>query len=331
MRIAIFLSTLGGSPLVVGLERGLKQLGHHVEVYRHGIGYDLILMFNQTSHNPSYVYPEFPPGSTPIAFIDSAEYGYFKRLPRVVEHYKNTFSLGSLGHDTKNAGQQLRLKEYLQGRSFPYFIREHLKLVEFPACYHPIDYPLYASSACPQEPDREEYLARSEDLFVSWGGSHPWRNNLTAVLRACEGVTSSIHVIGEGGAQRIPQMEYFRRTRAAKCSVSFDGYGSGSFRMTEVLVRALLLMGPLSIRTREPLIDGIHCVEYSVESDGETFLSTNLAEKLKSVIENPNGSFGIYRAGYWHCNQHYSERATAEYVLRTVSVHDYTKPTPLEW
>jgi len=331
MRIAILLSSLGSSPLVVGLERGLKQLGHHVESYRQGTGYDLILVFNMCAHDSNYCYPGFPPETAPIAFIDTAEYGYFKRLPGVARDYKNTFAPGAMSHPTKNHEQQTRLRQFLEGRSFPYFLREHVKSIEFPACYHPIDYPLHHLSVCREEPDREEYLARTEDLFVSWGGSHPWRNNLTAVLRACGGIKSSISVIGENGAPRIPQLEYFRRTRAAKCSVSFAGYGSGSFRVTEVLVRTLLLMGPLSIRTREPLVDGVTCIEYSVESDGETFLGTNLADKLKSVIENPNGSFGVFRAGYWHCMQNFSERSTAEYVLRTVDAHDFTKPTPLEW
>jgi hypothetical protein len=183
MTIAFLLSTLGGSPLQSGLERGFTQLGHNVITYMPNRAYDLVIVFNQTAHNPNYEYPQFPHRRTPLAFIDSAEYGYFKRLPGVVHNYANTFSPGSLVHDTKNSAQQGLLMCYLRGKSFPYFIREFSKHVNFPSGYHPIDYPLYHHSVCNHAPNREEYLKRDLDLFWRWGGSHPWRMNITQALR----------------------------------------------------------------------------------------------------------------------------------------------------
>lgn len=345
MRIGILLSTLGGSPLQVGLERGLLALGHRVEAYHEGRGgYDLLLVFNQTAHTTQYHYPMFPVNPGPVAFIDTAEFGYFTRLPDRYRRYANTFAPAAMAHDTKNKREQERLRGFLEGRSFPYFLREFHKCIDWPAGYHPIDYPLYLYSEEPRLPDREEYLKRDLDLFVSWGASHPWRLHITEALRRAN-TKCEIQVIGESltpqqgraeverGAcvvQRMPQPLYFERTRAAKCSVSFDGYGSGSFRVTEVLVRTLLLQGPLSIHRYAPLVDGVHCREYRVESDGETFVGTDVAQVLRRALDDPEGSYAMYEAGYAHCLTHYTERATAQYVLDVAERHDWTRSTVLD-
>jgi hypothetical protein len=332
VRIGILLSTMGGSPLQVGLTRGLMELGHEVYAYEPWIGFDLVLVFNQCAHTTDYVYPEFPAAHVPIAFVDTAEYGYFKRLPGTIRDYANAFSPGSMTHDTKNAHEQTRLRQFLEGRSFPYFLREHSRYIEFPAEYHPIDYPLYALSVCNERPDREEYMRRDLELFVSWGASHPWRMHITEALRACN-TKCEIRVLNDQAGElvpRMPQGEYFQRTRGAKASVSFDGYGSGSFRMTEVLVRTLLLQGPLSIRTRAPLLDGVTCVSYDVQSDGEEFVGTNVGARLCEALADPDGSFGIYERGYDHCLTHLTERATAQYLLDVVHAHDWNKPTIID-
>lgn len=329
MKIGFFLSTLGGSPLVVGLERGLRALGHHVEAYRHGHGYELVLVVNQTAHVTSYVYPEFPPANIPIAFIDSAEFGVWSRLPDRVHRFANTFAEGAMNHDTKNLHEQTRLRMFLEGRSFPYFIREYSKFLDYPEHYHCIDYPSYASSECHEVPNREEYLRRDLDLFVSWGASHPWRLPITEALRGCH-TKCEIHVLGENGTPRMHQPTYLAKTRSAKCSVSSSGYGSSSFRLHEVLGRCLLLQGPLEIKMREPLIDGVHCVEFQIESEGENFLSTNICQKLRESLADPDRSFTIYETGYWHCRNKLSETAAAAYVLDVVSKHDWRTPTKLD-
>lgn len=328
MKIGFFLSSTGGSPLQVGLERGLRELGCEVEDYKPGEGYDLIAIFNQAAHC-AYHYPEFPKENTPVAFVDSAEYGFFKRLPGVAHGYHNTFSKGALAHDTKIASEQWKLKRFLEGRSFPYFIREYLKFLKFPDSYHPIDYPLYALSWCATPPNREEYLRRQQDLFVSWGLSHPWRNNLTAEMRSMP-IRSQILVLEENGTPRMPQGEFFARTSGAKCSVSFDGYGSSSFRLTEVLIRAVLLRGPLSMRCRADLTDGVNCVDYQVTNNGENYIASNLRQKIEEVLGDPERAFRIYEAGYHHCMDHLTERATADYFLNTVVAHDWNTPTPLD-
>lgn len=329
MKIALFLSNFGGSPLVVGLQRGLVQLGHTVEQYRHGHGYDLVLIVNQTAHVTNYVYPTFPPSWLPIAFIDCAEYGSSKRYPDIAHDYANTFSPGSMAHDTKNRHEQARLRHFLEGRSFPYFLREFSKYVEWPANYSAIDYPAYLHSECHESPDRSEYLRREPDIFVSWGASHPWRLPITEALRACN-VKGEIHVLEQNGATRLAQQIYFPKTRAAKCSVSFDGYGSGSFRMTEVLMRTLLLQGPMHILTRAPIVSGVTCREYSIESNGPEFISTNIGDVLRSALADPDGSFEIYERGYHHCHQFLSERATSKYVMDTIAAHNWSQPTQLD-
>jgi hypothetical protein len=348
LRIGIFLSSLGGSPLQGGIERGLASMGHTVEPYNPACGYDLVLVFQQTAHDPSYRFPaRFPPVHLPIAFIDNSEHGYFTRLPDRAKEFAFSFTDTVMRQSTKNYDEQVRLRDYLTGKSFPYFLREMSKHVQYPAAYHPIDYPLYHLSQCDMRPDRDEYLRRDLDLFSAWGESHPFRVHLGQAMRDAH-VKSEITVIDRGAIVRrdpdtglcydaqgrvcfVEQAAYFNRMRAAKCSVSYDGYGSSSFRLHEIMVRTVPVIGPLSIVIREPLIDGVHCRYFAVEQAGEVYYGTNLAEVIREVVADPEGSFELYRAAYDHCMEFWTERATAAYLLDTVAAHDYSRETPLEF
>ncbi len=229
-------------------------------------------------------------------------------------------------HDTKNTQQQMRLRNYLNGKSFPYFLREFSKYVQYPQGFYPIDYPLYMYSECDIKPNREEYLQRAKDLFVSWGASHPWRVPLTHQLRTCP-VKGDVLLLEENGTPRMPQRDYFERTREAKVGVSYDGYGSSSFRLTEVLVRSLLLAAPLHIIRHAPLVNGVHFMEYSVASRGEEFQGSNICETLMEALANPERSYEMYERGYYHCYDNYTETATAQYVLDVVAKHDWQTTT----
>jgi hypothetical protein len=331
LRIGIFLSTLGGSPLQGGIERGLSQLGHTVERYRHNCPFDLVIIFNQTAHCPNYVYPDFPGNSIPLAFVDSSEYGYFSRLPDRYIDYWNGLTDKAISHDTKNYAEQKRLRDFLTGRSFPYFLREFSKYHEYPAGYYGVDYPLYYQSHCAKEPNREEYLRRPLDLYCSWGASHPWRLNLTDELRAVN-VRSEIGIIEQNGHTRTPQFGpggYFEKMESAFCCPNHDGYGSSGFRLTECLVRCTALVGPLTMRMRDPLVDGETAIFYDIQSNGTEYVSSNIVERLQWIVDNREESFEIYRNGYTHCNERWTERAVAEYLLNTVTSHDYSQPTEI--
>lgn len=319
MHVGFVLSNLGGSPLQVGLERGLIELGHKVTYGTQEC--DVRLVFNQCAHDTGYVYPEFPDDRTPIAFIDTAEYGprsYGKHAD-----YWNAFAAASMVHDTKSCAEQHRLKRWLEGRSFPYFVREFYRDVEFPPAYHPIDYPLPQTSQCARRPNRDEYLSRTVPVACLWGESNQGRVPISAALRTIPG--ADVYVIERDGP-RLPQREYFRRIEAARCSVNFDGYGSSSFRLPEVLVRTVLLRGPLRIRMREPLIGGETCVDFAVFHET---LPNDLLHWQWRIMDNPEWAFSVYERGYDHCMTHYTEKATAQYVIDTIERHDWSKPTCL--
>lgn len=328
MQIGFYHSNFGGSPLMIGLQRGLESLGHNVTTVNPHGRYDLICVFAQVAHTTNYCYPDFPLDKCPICFIDASEFGYFRRFPEVVREYSHAFAPSSMHHDTKNYEQQLRLKQFLEGRSFVYFLREHSKYIEYPPAFVPIDYPLYALSVCDQRPNREEYLSRSVPFWQSWGASHPWRWGITHALR---GAGYECLVLEENGHPRLNQLQvYFPQMMRARACCSFDGYGSGSFRRTEVLVRTLLLDGPLTIRTYAPLTDGVNVVNYNVESNGEEFISTDIVQKLQAMLDDPERAFQIYSAGFDHCMEYYTEQAYARYLLQKVEAHDYSQVTPLE-
>jgi len=90
------------------------------------------------------------------------------------------------------------------------------------------------------------------------------------------------------------------------------------------------MQGPLSIHTRMPMIDGVHCVYYDVESDGENFISTNVCEKLRGSLEDPERSYRIYEAGYDWAMTHLTEKATASYVIETCEKHYWGQPTKIQ-
>lgn len=328
MRVALWLARIhGGSPLQGGLARGLCALGHHVEEYRPGVGYDLVLVHNIVTHTRDYSYPPFPDGNTPIAFIDAAEFGWKTRLPENVWAWANSFTPSAMGHDTKNTHEQWRLKTWLEGRSFPYFLREMHKAVDYPAGYHPIDYPLYWLSSYDGTPNREEYLSRQLELFCWWGHSHPWRQHIEEALR---GAHRKAEIGNRWSDENKPQAHYFDRMRAAKCTVSFDGYGSSSFRLQEGLCRTVVLAGPLTIQMRRPLVDGETAFFYDVESNGEEFVNTNVADRLRYLLENPEHAFQVYQRGFEHVHAYWTEKAVAAYVLEVVEQHDWSRPTALE-
>lgn len=330
MRFCFFMTGSGGSPLQASLWRGLHDNGHTVSVFYNGRprDYDFLVILNQSSHTVHYGYPEFPRYYTPVVFIDNAEYGYFSRLPHRHARFKNAFSDGSLTHDTKNLDQQKRLERYLEGRSFPYFIREMHPLVDYPKGYYPIDYPLTNTSWCHTRPNREQYIKRDLDLYISWGASHPWRWNITNILRSMP-IKSYIKVIEENGHPRLPQGAYFEGIELAKCGVSYDGYGSNSFRMTEVLCRTLLLQGTMNYRMRHPLKDMETCVMFDVLGDGDDFVRSNVDEKLSWVLSNPEEAFKIYAAGYDHCMTHFTETPSAKYFVDMVYAHDWGEVTEI--
>lgn len=294
MRVGILTSTRGGSPLVYALQRVMGWSDGWK-------GADLCIVVNQTAHTTDYVYPEFPPREVPIAFLDTAEYGVRGR-PR------HAFDTVALEHDTKNRQQQERLRNALAGRSFPYFLREMWSDLWYPSEFHPIDYPLHPGSECHRKPDRDEYLARSVPVACLWGLSNQIREHITDRVRAVPG--SDVYVIERDGP-RLPQREYFRRLEAARCTVSADGYGSGSFRMTEALVRTALVRVPLRIRTRAPLLHGETCLDYG------------------PLPIDPELGWNVYRAGYEHCMEHYTPEATARYIVETCERHVWNRETIL--
>lgn len=303
MRVGLLMSTRGSSPLIHGIREHIAGL----EDYQPGDSYDLVLIVNQTAHTKAYEYPEFPRDSTPIAFIDTAEYGTWGQP-------YNAFDVAARTHDEKNHLQQGRLEAFLRGRSFPYFLREMWKWAEYPAAYHPIDYPLPRESKCRRVPDRDEYLRRTVPLACIWGMSNAGRFPLTDEARKIPG--ADVYALEVDGP-RLPQETYFQRLEAARCTMSFDGYGSSSFRLPEALVRTVLLLGPLRIRQRAPLVDGVTCFAYE----------NNLTERVGDVLRDPEAAFEVYRAGYDHCMTHYTEAATARYIMETIERHDWSRPT----
>lgn len=331
MNIGFLSHPLGGSPLLLSLRRAFQGLGHNVVDFPRNRKVDLVLVFNFASHQ-EFEYEDFPVVECPMAFIDSAEYGWWTHEKKYARWLYNAFAPAALMGGripgapevvlSSKGKQQFKLKKWLEGKSFPYFLREMYKDWNYPSCYHPIDYPLWVDSHCQKEPQLEEYLKRPLDFYVAWGNSHPYRAKLNELLAAQP--RSQVY----SAPPRIDQKFIFQQTEAAKSSISYHGYGHGSFRVMENSVRTLLFKCRTCIQEREPFVNGETCLEYDVWGSFEE-MGTDLGEKLDIVRKEPERAFGIYKAGREHCLKHLTEEATARYVLGEIEKHDFTQPTPL--
>lgn len=328
MRIGLYKSNFGGSPLLHNLRKGFKNinvLAEDVVLSRH---YDYVLIFNQTAHSKDYYYHDLRQITNKypkLAFVDTAEYGFKSRLIKNIKMYKNAFTDFALEHDTKKVNQQRMLFNYLHGKSFPYFLREYYKNINYPKCYHPIDYPL--SLPCKNCPNENQYNNRKFPVFAVWGQSNPIRKDIIKEIR---NEMPSPEVRMFDNKSRIPQNIFLTKMHNSKISVSYDGYGSSSFREMEILCRSMLLKGEMVIKQRNPLINGVHFVEYKVAiTEDGTFINTNIKELINYYLNNPKEAFEIYKKGYEHCYKYYTPKATAQYILNVLQSHDYSTITPL--
>jgi len=312
-----------GSIISGALSQGLTALGHTVEWYQAGSSYDYVLLINVSNHGPNYTYSQLP-NHPKLVFVDTAEYGW---MTHDDPKYAYAFSTGSLAHVEKNREEQLRLKRHLNGRSFPYFLRELQLGVNYPSCYHPIDYPMLAP--LPPLANWDQFSRRLLDLTCVWGYSHPWRVYLEKKLDEHRHSDTKLRFRLTG--TRLDFHDYMKLLESSVSTVSFDGYGSGSFRVTEALGRCLLFMGPLRIQQRIPLVDGVHCVSYSATGSSDKLSDTNLVEIVEATLSDRKRCFEIYLEGYNFLATNLTCKAWAQYVLDVCEQHDWKRITPLSF
>ena len=360
LKIGIFISDKYTNPLLHSLQKGLVELGYDCSLYDKGNRYDYVFLFNVAGvYNPVHgdwiKYSNLETIQDKIVFIDAAEYGWWTHYDCYASVYCNAFTKKAIESKslyytafTSEVAKQLenseqtKLTNFLRGKSFPYFLREKYKAISYPKQYHPIDYTYtyMTMSQATKVPDKTEYLNRKYDFYLRWGNSHIFRKEIIDKINSIPGYR--IDAIGE----RISQSEYFKNLEDSRISAAFDGYGSGSFRETEVLSRCTLFQGKQCIDKYHPLTEGVNFVEYEVKNTMGTavgFGKINLAPKgapkyldcdidflLQKYMANWDLCFQIYAAGYEHCMKYYTPRAVAKYVMEEVLNHDYSQPTPVE-
>lgn len=317
-----FHGASSGSIISGALTQGLTQLGHTVSAYRSGGTFDYVFLVNVSNHGQNYTYGQLPDHPR-LVFVDTAEYG---PLTHDDPKYAYAFSSGSLAHKEKNQAEQLRLQRHLTGRSFPYFLRELQLKVSYPDSYHPIDYPMLAPFAPPQ--DWQVFKSRPYDFLCVWGLSHPWRSELDRRITLHRDSQTSLKF--RLGARTLDFFAYMNEMERSVSTVSFDGYGSGSFRVTEALTRCVLFIGPLHIRQRLNFVDGVNCVQYRVVGRDGRFVETDLLEVAEMTLADRRRCFDIYQAGRKLAADTTCE-AWSRYVLDVCARHDWNKPTSVDF
>jgi hypothetical protein len=309
-----------------------------------GEAYDFVLLFNISSHSARYDFSDVGElKGYKFCFIDSSEYGWWTHYSHYKELFGTSFTAGSMA--AKPFCQQV-LKQFLDGKSYPYIVREFYKGIDYPNSYHPIDYPLYGvNTPIPPMATFEEYCARPNDVYVGWGESHPSRKDLARVVSKLP-----LKVVVNSG-NKLPQNEYFTNMLNARMTVAYDGYGSGSFREKEALARTMLFRNNMAIIQNAPLTSGQNFVEYQVQEklvdwDKDSkysapyknfrdkhpvFESTNLGSIMLEWIQDLEGMYRVYEGGYKHLMENFTEKAVAQYVLDILEGHDWDKPTPISF
>lgn len=310
-----------------GITRGLTELGHQVVPWTLGVSCDHVLVFNVSSHINHYNWDDIEQlEGCKFAFIDTAEYGWWTHYDYHKDMYYSAFAPLAI---KAKPPVQLKLLEFLKGKSYPYFLREMYKGFDYPENYHPIDYPLYYHSRSDIQPTTfEEYKNRNWDVYIAWGHSHQTRVHITEMIKK---LPFKIFAFCDSNA-KLNQFEYFKGLQNAKISVSYDGYGSGSFRETEVLSRCVLFRNVQCVRRPNPLTNGVNFVEYTVEEKlGDDkypiYVNTDVGELITQHLSNLENLYNIYREGYKHCTEWLSEKGMAQYILETTQKHDWTVVT----
>ncbi len=327
------------NPLFTRLILGLREMGHRCDKYEPGTRYDYVFICNvagpySTKSTWELKYPYLDTIQDKIVFIDPAEYGWWTHDKIYATEYYNAFAPLSIVAKGTAEGQ-LELLSFLRGKSFPYFVREKYKNILYPNQYYPIDYPLIVNPIVPnKKPNKDEYMKRTHDVYVRWGGSHIFRPRIIEKIKTITGFKIDVE------HKKINPIEYYHNTQDARISVVSDGYGSGSFRETEVLINCLLFMKEQCIEKHHPLTNGVNFVEFKVDyemSAGGTFSKgsqlykdCNIAELLQEYMSDWDKCYSVYASGFHHCVKYYSISEFAKYVFEGISKHNYLEPTPIE-
>lgn len=328
------------NPLFYNLIWGLRSLGHRCEVYKVRTRYDFVFVCNVSSpYHPErdgknwiLKYPNLDVVQDKVVFVDPAEYGWWTHDPAYGIEYYNAFAPWSI-RSKGSAEGQIELLNFLRGKSFPYFIREKYKSIQYPDQYYPVDYPLANIS---KKPDKDEFMKRVYDLYLRWGGSHLFRPKIVEEINSITGFKI------DAVQAKINQFEYYTNTQNSRVSVVSDGYGSGSFRETEILANCVLFMREQCIDKHHPLTNGINFVEFKVNYEMtkpdsifvhgyQIYKDCNIKELLLEYMSDWDRCYSIYEAGYNHCMKYYSQKEFANYVLEKIYNFDYLKSTPVEY
>lgn len=335
MKLGYFYPKPCGAGIIASsLQKGFADVGSSLQPYNPSSSYDYVLLFNCADHRTDYNFDGINSIKHKFAFIDTSEYGWWTHHDSYKDRYYNAFAPSTV-LAKPNAQQQLI--SFLKGKSYPYFIREYYKGVNYHKNYHPIDYPLHtAHIPIPPLSSFEDYKNRPLDVYISWGPSHMSRASITEVV-------DKLPLRKEVSYRtKVAQQTYFNKLSSAKLSVSYDGYGSGSFRETEALCRTTLLRNSnMTMVQRDPIIHLRHFIEYGVEearinwdrTEGITdtqprFTSTDISDIIMEYIKDTDLLYEIYRNGYNHCVTNFTEKATAQYIINILQSHNWGEITP---
>lgn len=334
---------IGAGVLFQSLARGFEQIGHPLVLFNPNQVYDYVIVFNNAAHRADYDFNGIDKITQRVAFVDGSEYGWWTHHNYYRKLFSNSFAPGSM---KVKPFEQRKLQLFLKGKSFPFFLREFYKGNKYPKSYHPIDFPLITvGTNVPGMASFEDYVNRPYDVYIGWGESHPSRKCLAELVDKLPCKT----LINSGN--KIERSLYFENIKNAKISISYDGYGSTTFREKEILCRTLLLRNKMAVHLSQPLTDGFNFVEFRVKErlinwqmSAHTcnpeyaqdvmdktieYADSDIGDIIMSLLKDIDKMYEIYRQGYHHCTENYTEKATAQYVFDTIQDHDWKEPTPI--
>jgi len=327
MEIGIY-TPYSGNPLVDELIYGLHCIDIPVSLCTPSNidSFEYVIIFNVVWHanKDTMIYDwdilDYINQHQKIVFIDNAEYGWNTRNKDKLEKYANIYSPEAIKY---RPPYQQKLRNFLNDKTYPYFIREYSKYINYCGNYFPIDYVIHPSTIniLPSSPvSFEEFNMRDYDIICIWGNSHPFRNNITEELNKinCKKIISF---------NKINQSMYYSMLSTCKLCVSFDGCGSSSFREYEIPTHTSLFMNNLSIEQYMPFVNEESCIKYnvynSVNQTEESPDSTDIKDKIEYYLNNIGKLYEIYVNGLIHVSKYKTPISLANYVINTINAFNW--------
>lgn len=181
------------------------------------------------------------------------------------------------------------------------FIRKYDKEVKYPEWCYPYEECYYPDHDF--EPvTKEELSSRPNDLFFA-GNLSPQR------MTVCGGLQLYFSCDFRLGLSKIEHDQWLNRARLSKLCLSVCGGGFTDERKQQLFSIAPIIRNKNNQLVVNDFTDMVNCIEVNEHPTQDDI------EKIKTVLNNPQKLYEIYRNGIEHMKKYFSKSFRSNYIL----------------